>query len=110
MATDEITQRILCISDIDKEPEEILAPIHGYDQMLLMSLEEAVQPLVPILPAVQDYAYMAKEKYKKPEDGLTQDESASIMLYSMGWEPLEQCLYFALNAALRSTDRQKLDP
>ncbi|CAF4339582.1 unnamed protein product, partial [Rotaria sordida] len=59
---------------------------------------------------VQDYAYMAKEKCKKPEDGLTQDESASIMLYSMGWEPLEQCLYFALNAALRSADRQNLDP
>ncbi|CAF4008602.1 unnamed protein product, partial [Rotaria sordida] len=92
MATDEITQRILRISDIDKEPQEILAPIHSYDQMPLMSLEEAVQPLVPILPAVQDYAYMAKEKCKKPEDGLTQDESASIMLYSMGWEPLEQCL------------------
>ncbi|CAF4918695.1 unnamed protein product, partial [Rotaria magnacalcarata] len=53
---------------------------------------------------------MAKEKCKKPADGLTHDESASIMLYSMGWEPIEQCLYFALNAALRSEDRGNLDP
>ncbi|CAF3330616.1 unnamed protein product [Rotaria sp. Silwood2] len=86
----------------------MLTPIHGYDQMPLMSLKEAVQPLVPILPTMQDYAYVAKEKYKKPVDGLTQDESASIMLYSMGWEPLEQYLYVALNAALRSADRQNL--
>ncbi|CAF3418254.1 unnamed protein product, partial [Rotaria sp. Silwood2] len=108
MATNEIAQHILRISDIDKEPQEMLTPIHGYDQMPLMSLEEAVQPLVPILPTIQDYAYVAKEKCKKPVDGLTQDESASIMLYSMGWGPLEQYLYAALNAALRSADRQNL--
>ncbi|CAM4819388.1 unnamed protein product [Rotaria magnacalcarata] len=110
MATDDMKQRILRISDVDKEPQQMLMPIQGYNQMPLMSLEEAVQPLVPILPAVQDYAYMAKEKCKKPADGLTHDESASIMLYSMGWEPIEQCLYFALNAALRSEDRGNLDP
>ncbi|CAF3358188.1 unnamed protein product, partial [Rotaria socialis] len=83
MATDDTKQRILRISDVDKEPQQMLMPIQGYNQMPLMSLEEAVQPLVPILPAVQDYAYMAKEKCKKPADGLTHDESASIMLYSM---------------------------
>ncbi|CAF4201552.1 unnamed protein product [Adineta steineri] len=32
------------------------------------------------------------------------------MLYSMDWEPHEECLYFALNAALRTEDRQKLKP
>ncbi|CAF4849522.1 unnamed protein product, partial [Rotaria socialis] len=54
MATDDTKQRILRISDVDKEPQQMLMPIQGYNQMPLMSLEEAVQPLVPILPAVQD--------------------------------------------------------
>ncbi len=33
------------------------------------------------------------------------------MLYTMGWEPLDECLYVVLNATLRSPDRQqKLKP
>ncbi|CAF4667700.1 unnamed protein product, partial [Rotaria sp. Silwood2] len=33
------------------------------------------------------------------------------MLYTMGWEPLNKCLYFALNNILRSPERQqKLRP
>ncbi|CAF4520010.1 unnamed protein product, partial [Rotaria sp. Silwood2] len=101
MARDELEQRIWRISDIDKEPQQMLTPIHGHEQIPLMSLEETLQPLVPILIAVQDYAHIAKEKCKKPVDGLTPDESASIMLYTMGWQPIEQCLFFVLNAAIR---------
>ncbi len=47
---------------------------------------------------------------KLPPDGLTVNESASITLYSMGWKPLEKCLYVALNATLRSADRHQLTP
>ncbi|CAF4033034.1 unnamed protein product, partial [Adineta steineri] len=32
------------------------------------------------------------------------------MLYSMEWEPHEECLSFALNAALRTEDRKELKP
>ncbi|CAF4791570.1 unnamed protein product, partial [Rotaria socialis] len=66
----------------------------------------AVEPLVPILPDVQAHAYTAILKCKKPADKLTQDESASIMLYTMGWDPPEECLYVALNNTLRAIDRQ----
>ncbi|CAF1414150.1 unnamed protein product [Rotaria sordida] len=41
---------------------------------------------------------------------MTKDESAAITLYSMGWEPLDQCLHVALNVALRSSDRRHLKP
>jgi hypothetical protein len=85
-------------------------PISGYEEMPLVSLEKAVEPLVPILPAVKSYAYAAKKQCKKPADNLSQDESASIMLYSMGWEPLDKCLYCALNATLRSKNRANLKP
>ncbi|CAF1184647.1 unnamed protein product [Rotaria sordida] len=103
-------QRVLRLTDIAKEPSEFLMPISGYEKMPLVSLEEAVEPLVSILPVVKSYARAAKQKCKKPADNLTSDESASIMLYSMGWEPYDECLYFALNTTLRSTNRAKLKP
>lgn len=76
----------------------------------MVSLEEAVQPLISLLPAVQSHVYSAKQNCTNPADGLTQNESAAIMLYTMSWEPLDQCLYQALNTALRSVDRQQMKP
>ncbi|CAF2666511.1 unnamed protein product [Rotaria sp. Silwood2] len=104
-------QRILRITDIAQEPLQFIAPFGGYEEMPVVSLEEAVDSLVPLLPAVQSHAYVAKQRCENPADGLTQDESASIMLYTMGWEPINKCLYFALNNILRSPERQqKLRP
>ncbi|CAF5131503.1 unnamed protein product, partial [Rotaria sp. Silwood1] len=100
-----IAQRILRLTDIAQEPLEFLSPISGYEEMPLVSLEETVEKLVHILPTVQSYAYVAKQRCKNPADGLTQDESASIMLYTMGWEPLDKCLYVVLNATLRTANR-----
>ncbi|CAF1663345.1 unnamed protein product, partial [Adineta ricciae] len=105
------TQRMLRMTDIINEPLEFLTPISGYAKMPLVSLEQAIEPLVSILPEVQSYAYVAKQRCKKPADNLTQDESASIVLYTMTWEPLEKCLYIVLNQTLRSANRQqKLKP
>ncbi|CAF0994686.1 unnamed protein product [Adineta steineri] len=98
------------ITDLSVEPHLYLSPLWGYDAVPVVSLEEADKPLVSLLPAVQSYAYIAKQKCMKPADDLTQNESAAIMLYTMGWEPLDQCLYHALNTILRSEDRQQLQP
>ncbi|CAF5004247.1 unnamed protein product, partial [Rotaria sp. Silwood1] len=66
MATEDeeeaIAQRITRITDIVQERLEYIAPIGGYEEMLLVPLEEAVEPLVPILPAVQSHAYVAKQR------------------------------------------------
>ncbi|CAF3303384.1 unnamed protein product [Rotaria sp. Silwood2] len=102
--------RIFRLTDIAKERLKFLTPIRGYEHKPLLSLEQAVEPLTSILPAIQNYANLAKQKCSEPVDGLTQDESAAIMLYSMGWKPLNKCLYVAFNAALRSTDRENLKP
>jgi len=105
------TQHILRLSDIPKEPLEMLTPICGYEETPIVSLENAVEPLLPFLPSVRSHVYTAKQRCKKPpDDDLTIDESASIMLYSMSWQPYEKCLYVALNATLRSSDRSKLEP
>ncbi|CAF1548775.1 unnamed protein product, partial [Rotaria sp. Silwood1] len=85
-------QRFMRVSDINKEPLEMQMPICGHEKMPLVSLEEAVAPLVSILPEVQHYASVAKQQCKTvPADGLTRDESASIILYTMDWKPHEEC-------------------
>ena len=104
-------QQYLRVSDVAEEPLKMLMPICGFEEMPLVSLEEAVEPLLSILPNVQDYVHAAKQRCEPiPADGLTQDESASIMLYTMNWEPREECLYYVLNATLRSEDREQLKP
>ena len=105
--------RNLRFSDVTDEPLEFLAPIGGHARLPIVTLEEAIDSLVSILPEVQSYAYIAKQRCKQPADGLTQDQSASIMLYTMSWEPVDECLYFVLNSTLRirTPDRQqKLKP
>jgi hypothetical protein len=97
-------------SDIVRELRGLLLPIKGYENMPLVSLEESVMPLVPILPDIHTYVFMAKDNSSKPPaEGLTLDESAAICLYSIEWEPHDECLSRSLNQTLRSTDRQKLN-
>ena len=103
-------QRILRLTDIADEPLELLMPISGYENLPIVSLEKAIEPLVSILPKVRSYAYVAKRLCTESVDNLTSDELASIKLYSMGWHPKHECLYHALNAALRSKDRSNLTP
>ncbi|CAF4783397.1 unnamed protein product, partial [Rotaria magnacalcarata] len=43
-------RRILRITDVTQEPLQFIVPITGYEGMPLVSLEKAVEPLVPILP------------------------------------------------------------
>ncbi|CAF1313294.1 unnamed protein product [Rotaria sordida] len=108
---DDMVKRLEARSyDIFQEPLTPLTPICIHDQKSIISLEQAVEPLISILPNLQTFVLIAKEKCENPSDGLTQDESASIMLYSMDWQPMEQCLYYVLNAILRCNDREKLKP
>lgn len=97
--------------DIIPELRGLLLPIKGYETMPLVSLEESVMPLIVIIPNIHTYVYMAKENSSTSSaEGLTLDESASICLYSMEWEPHDQCFSHVLNQSLRSKDRQKLNP
>jgi hypothetical protein len=98
-------------SDIASEPQEMLMPIEGYENKPLVSIEEAIAPLVEIIDDVKRKAWVAKQKCKKPPaNGLSIDESASIILYTMEWEPQDRCLYATLNTILRAKDRRKLKP
>ena len=85
-----------------------LTPISGFEEKPLVSLEEAILPVVPLISDLQRMAYIAKGHIEKPMNGLTNDELASIMLYTMEWEPV--AFYSLLNSTLRTEDRKKLIP
>ncbi|CAF1630559.1 unnamed protein product, partial [Didymodactylos carnosus] len=89
-----------------------LLPIDGYQNMPLVSLEEAVKPVFELLKDDQlgHKIQLAKRQCSNPENNLTQDESASIRLYTMEATATTNSLYYRLNDALRAVDRQKLKP
>jgi NAD:arginine ADP-ribosyltransferase len=97
-------------TDIKGEPRHMMAPIKGYEEMPLVSLEEAVVPLVSFVPEVARMVWTVKQQCTAPAEGLTIDQSASIMLYSLEWSPREASFYYALNNLLRAVDRDKLKP
>jgi hypothetical protein len=102
----------LRIDDVLHEHGRMLLPIDGYENIRLVSLEEAVNPLISLFPegSLLSKVWTLKERCREPADGLSQDESASIMLYTVDWSSSEQSLYFILNRTLRMEDRNMLKP
>jgi hypothetical protein len=96
--------------NIQDEPTNILQPIAGYEREPLLSLEEACNPLYSLIDDLAQNIWISKQNCKYPEDGLTQDESASIHLYTMEWIDSQQSLYAKLNRTLREVNRQELKP
>jgi hypothetical protein len=84
-------------NDINNEP------------VLLVPLEQAMSYVSKFFDGIQDYGYVAKENCKHPADGLNQDESASIHLYTIQFD-VEPSLYKILNAVLRNENRKTLKP
>lgn len=82
----------------------------SFESIPIVSLEESVNSLISFVPDVKEMVKKVKEKCTKPKDGLTTNESASIMLYSLEWTPREKSFYVVLNDTLRSEDEQKLKP
>lgn len=96
--------------DITEEPGRMLPPLRGYEDLPLVSLEKATDPLVSHIPDIQDMVHMVRSHCVEPKDGLTMDESASIMLYSMEWLPRENSFHRILNRTLRDINREQILP
>jgi GTPase SAR1 family protein len=97
-------------SDVQCGQRRRLPPIHGFEEKPLVSLKETVKPLETLVPQVDQMVWTIQDSCTQPKDGLSPDESASIMLYTLEWAPPEASFYFILNTALRSEDRRKLTP
>ena len=95
-------------SDVESGPTRRLPPIQGFEKEPLVSLEKAVAPLLSLVPQVEQMVWTVKGSCTQPNDGLSVDQSASIMLYTLEWAPSETSFYFILNTVLRSADREKV--
>ena len=81
------------------------SPIYGYQHLPVLTLEEAIEKIIPLVPGVVDYVSTAKKKCNRNSTLLTWDESAAIYLYSM---PIP--FFSCLNEALRAENRHALKP
>ena len=97
--------------DVNQEPKTILAPLPSLTNTTpLLSLRDAVKDLQHLLPDLDKHVSYSLQKCQKPKDGLTQDQSASLYLYSLQWPEGQNSFYTALNRTLRSEDRLRFVP
>jgi hypothetical protein len=92
---------------IDEPVERLLSPIRGYEDKPLLPLTETVKPISGFFDEIQDYVYVALHNCLNPPDDLTQQESASIHLYTMQFHG-GPSLYHSLNQSLRAENRAGL--
>lgn len=98
-------------SEDEEDSKRTLMPSEGYEDYPLISLEAAIEPVLPFFDQdIRLYASIAKQNSREPVCGLTPDETASIQLYSMQWPLFENTLYIHLNRALWTNNRQALRP
>ena len=97
-------------TDVKAEHGQMLPPIIGFEKMPLVTLEQAVDPLVAEIPEVYQMLQRIAKARRTPSGGLSIDEAGAIMLYSLEWKPREQSFYYIFNATLRAMDRNKLKP
>ncbi|CAF0873591.1 unnamed protein product [Adineta steineri] len=97
-------------TDIKDEPVgKLLMPIDGYQNEPLLTLEEALSSFSNFFVDLKQNIWIAKCNCKNPSDGLTQDESAAIHLYTMEFKSGDS-LYKVLNRLLRTEKRDHLVP
>jgi hypothetical protein len=102
---------VVDIKEIQDESKPMLKPIFGYEKEKLLDLEQACEPLKSLFDdQLLEQIKNAKLNSINPKDGLTQDESASIRLYTLEWNYGSPSLYIVLNRTLREDDREKLRP
>ncbi|CAF3606674.1 unnamed protein product [Rotaria socialis] len=97
-------------TDLSGEPvDHMLAPIRGYQDKPLVSLSKAVEPVAGFFDEIEDHICVALNNCQNPAEELTQDESASIQLYTMQFDG-GSSLYLLLNESLRAENRGELLP
>jgi hypothetical protein len=92
-------------STLSELQEANSSPIYGYQHLPLVTLEEAVEKIIPLVPGIVDYVSAAKKDCNRGSTLLSLDESAAIYLYSM---PIS--FFSCLNDKLRAENRDALKP
>ncbi|CAF1619909.1 unnamed protein product [Adineta ricciae] len=103
----EVAERFL---HLDFESNEILTFLHEYKTYPLVPIKEAIEPIKALLYNSDSMIKLAKKNCRKPPDGLTQDESCAIYLYTMPRPSPHQSLFQLLHESFYSTKRDALTP
>lgn len=82
----------------------------SFESIETVSIEESVEPLVSMIEDIHQMVKQVKEKCVQPKDGLTSNESASIMLYTLEWTSRDKSFYRILNKQLQKEDDEQLKP
>ncbi len=102
------TRTSIRFSDLASSTTENSDRIQGFEKEPLVSLEDAVQPLVDSVPNVQQMVLRVKPICVTPANDLSIDESAAIRLYTLEWNPNDTSFYINLNEKLRSGTKAEL--
>jgi hypothetical protein len=110
MATSIQSGEISRFTDLCDEPvDHLLSPIKGHQDQILVTLSGVIQPISPFFNEIEDNVFVALHNCQNPADDLTQQESASIHLYTMQFDG-GPSLYLLLNQSLRAENREELKP
>jgi len=97
-------------TDLEEEAvSQFPTPLEGYENMPVETLEKSIEPVKQFFDNIEANVWVAKENSKEAKEGLTQDESASIRLYTMSFND-DQSLYKVFNQTLRSENRENVKP
>ena len=96
--------------DGSEERLNALTPLRGYAEEPLVSLKAAAENVRTLIDDVDSRVWTAMGRCEDPSDGLTRDESAAIVLYTIEWDPRHPSLYAVLNQTLRLENRRRLRP
>ena len=86
------------------------SPLQEYEQQPLVSLEEAVQPLLSLVPGLTQMFETIQIIDEPPVGSLSSNESASIMLYTLKWKTPQTSFQYFLNEIVRSQNHQQIQP
>ncbi|CAF1343759.1 unnamed protein product [Rotaria sp. Silwood1] len=89
---------------------DMTCPFDEYDKVSIVSLEQAVAPLSKIVDKIEQMVWIVKQNCENPQDGLTNDESSAIALYTMEWYSKEMTFNYILNQTLRTENKQQIKP
>ena len=84
--------------------ERIFYLIDNDENIPLVPFDEAVTPLIPFVPKLNQMVSTVRKDHKIVKDGLTIDESMSIALYTIDWKPRDKSFHVIFNTVLQTAN------
>ncbi|UJR32292.1 hypothetical protein I4U23_019756 [Adineta vaga] len=94
------------IFDMIEQSKKMALVIDGYDEIPLVTLKKAIEPLKFHVFQLDDMMQLVQDNCQQSIDNLSIDESSSIMLYTIEWITKETSFCYIFNQKLNSNNIQ----